>query len=67
VVTVAITTWLSIRMARARNAAIGMVAALGGYLIFAPYVLPWYPACVIPSIGLVPRTRVARPTFRGRR
>jgi alpha-1,6-mannosyltransferase len=59
-VTVAITIWLAIRMARARNPAIGVVAALGGYLIFAPYVLPWYPAWVIPTIGLVPRVPVAR-------
>jgi hypothetical protein len=35
-------------------------AALGGYLLFAPYVLPWYPGWVLPLIGLAPRTNVAR-------
>jgi len=37
-----------------------VISALGGYLFFAPYVLPWYPAWVIPTIGLVPRVAAAR-------
>ena len=37
-----------------------MVATIGSYLIFAPYVLPWYPAWVIPTIGLHPRAPVSR-------
>ncbi|MEP6623688.1 MAG: glycosyltransferase 87 family protein, partial [Acidimicrobiia bacterium] len=58
--TLALVGWLAFRMSRAEHPAIGMISALGGYLFFAPYVLPWYPAWVIPTIGLVPRVAAAR-------
>ncbi len=60
VVTLGLTLWLAYRMSRAAHPAVGVIAALGGYLFFAPYVLAWYPAWVIPTIGLVPRVAAAR-------
>ncbi len=60
VVTLALVGWLAFRMSRAEHPAVGVISALGGYLFFAPYVLPWYPAWVIPTIGLVPRVAAAR-------
>lgn len=53
--TVGIAWWM-----RRRALPVGTAAALGGYLLFAPYVLPWYPGWVLPVLGLAPRTNVAR-------
>ncbi len=59
-VTVALTVMVAMRMRRADHPAVPLVAALGTYLVFAPYVLPWYPAWVIPAMGLVIDRPMAR-------
>ena len=53
-------TWVAISQRARRDPAVPVIAALGGYLLFAPYVLPWYPAWVVPTIGLTARASVAR-------
>lgn len=60
VVMIAIAVWMAIKLRHRADPGTPMVAAIGGYLIFAPYVLPWYPAWVIPTIGLNPRAPVGR-------
>ncbi|MGZ6886280.1 MAG: hypothetical protein ACXVJA_08705 [Acidimicrobiia bacterium] len=57
--TAAITIAIAWRLRRG-PVAVALTAALGSYLVFAPYVLPWYPAWVIPVIGLAPRVPVTR-------
>jgi hypothetical protein len=56
VVMLAIAIWLR----RADHPAIGLVASLGGYLVLAPYVLPWYAAWVVPALALVVALPIAR-------
>ena len=60
VVMIAIAVWMAIKLRHRADPGTPMVAAIGSYLIFAPYVLPWYPAWVIPTIGLSPRSPVGR-------
>jgi len=55
-VTLTIVWWLR----RSSDPAVPVIAALGGYLLFAPYVLQWYPGWAMPTVGLVPRHPVAR-------
>jgi hypothetical protein len=59
-VTVALTVLVAVRMRGADHPAVPVVAALGTYLVVAPYVLPWYPAWVIPAMGLVVDRPMAR-------
>ena len=59
-VTAMITLWLALRLRRVDHPAVGVVAAIGAYLVVAPYVLPWYPAWVIPALALVIDRPVAR-------
>jgi hypothetical protein len=59
-VTVVLTLAVAIRMRRADHPAVALIAALGTYLVVAPYVLPWYPAWVIPALALVIERPVAR-------
>jgi hypothetical protein len=58
--TAALTFWLAVRLRRVDHPAMGLVAAIGAYLVVAPYVLPWYPAWIIPSLALVIDRPVAR-------
>jgi hypothetical protein len=58
--TAVVTTWLAVRLRRVDHPAVGLVAAIGAYLVVAPYVLPWYPAWVIPALALVIDRPVAR-------
>ncbi len=58
--TVACTVWVAIRLRDRVDPGLAVVPALGAYLMFAPYVLPWYPAWVLPTMGLNPRAPVAR-------
>ena len=60
VVMIAIAVWMAIKLRHRADPGTPLVAAIGSYLIFAPYVLPWYPAWVIPTIGLNPRAPVGR-------
>ena len=53
-------SWLAVRMRRVDHPAVRLVAAIGAYLVVAPYVLPWYPAWVIPALALVIDRPVAR-------
>ena len=59
-VTIALTLLVAHRMRHADHPAVPLVAALGTYLVVAPYVLPWYPAWVIPALALVIDRPVAR-------
>jgi hypothetical protein len=59
-VTVALTVVVAVRMRRADHPAVPLVAALGTYLVVAPYVLPWYPAWIIPAMGLIVDRPLAR-------
>ena len=59
-VTLLLTLVVAARLRRADHPAVPLVAALGAYLVVAPYVLPWYPAWVIPAMGLVVDRPVAR-------
>lgn len=58
-VTAAVTVGLAWWMRR-RPLPVVIASAIGGYLLFAPYVLPWYPGWVLPVLGLAPRAHVAR-------
>ena len=60
VVTVALTIAIAIRMRRAPDPIIPTIGAVGTFLVFAAYVLPWYPAWVIPVIALAPRRPMSR-------
>ena len=60
VIMLAVIAWIAISQRTRLDPGVSVVAALGGYLLFAPYVLPWYPAWVIPTIGLTARASVAR-------
>lgn len=60
IVTVVLAVWIAVRLRRNVDPGPSMVATIGSYLIFAPYVLPWYPAWVIPTIGLHPRAPASR-------
>ena len=60
VIMLAVIAWIAISQRTRLDPGVSVVAALGGYLLFAPYVLPWYPAWVIPTIGLTARSPVAR-------
>jgi hypothetical protein len=59
-VTAVLTFWLAVRLRRVDHPAVGVVAAIGAYLVVAPYVLPWYPAWVIPALALIVDRPVAR-------
>jgi hypothetical protein len=59
-VTGLLTVWLAVRLRHIDHPAVGLVAAIGAYLVVAPYVLPWYPAWIIPALALV----VDRPVSR---
>jgi hypothetical protein len=59
-VTALLTLWLAVRLRRADHPAVGLVGAIGAYLVVAPYVLPWYPAWIIPALALVADRPVAR-------
>lgn len=58
--TAVVTIWLAVRLRRVDHPAVGLVAAIGAYLVVAPYVLPWYPAWIIPALALVIDRPVAR-------
>ncbi len=60
VVMVGVAVWTAVRLRRRADPSIPVAAALGSYLVFAPYVLPWYPAWVIPTLALTPRAPIAR-------
>ena len=59
-VTVVLTVIVACRLRRADHPAVALVAALGVYLVVAPYVLPWYPAWIIPALALVIDRPIAR-------
>ena len=58
--TATLTFWLAVRLRRSDHPAMPVVAAIGAYLVVAPYVLPWYPAWIIPALALVVHRPVAR-------
>jgi alpha-1,6-mannosyltransferase len=58
--TAALTVGLAVRLRRFDHPAVAMVGAIGTYLVVAPYVLPWYPAWIIPALALVVDRPVAR-------
>ena len=60
IVMLAVIAWVAISQRTRLDPGVSLVATLGGYLLFAPYVLAWYPAWVIPTIGLSARASVAR-------
>ena len=59
-VTVTLAVVVAVRLRRADHPAVALVGALGVYLVVAPYVLPWYPAWIIPALALVIDRPIAR-------
>jgi hypothetical protein len=50
----------ALRFARLATPQPGVVAALAAFLLFAPYVLPWYSVWMVPALALDIRSPVAR-------